>query len=212
MLKTGHLVPVTVIKALPDYDSYLMAIPGTEHIALLDRAHAGLHLRVGDHTVALVYYIKNGRIILTQKTDNFFRRLTEMLVSPLLMEDKVKVVKAAAIDGASFAKVAVASDNGYDPIAECLPYIKPESVKRFTNRTITLVRYSTDIEEYVSSAFAPALIDDVLEVTYIQEKDEEEEIHVRVEADRLARFIGKGGANIATVSKLVGIRVRVFSA
>ena len=211
MLKTGHLVPATVIKALPDYSSYLMAIPGTEHIALLDRAHAGSHLRVGDNTVASVFSIKDGRINLSQKSAPFFRRLTEMLVSPLLMEDKVKVVHAAAVDGASFAKVAVAGNNGHDPITECLPYITPESVQRFTNRTITLVRYSADIREYVSNAFVPAFSDDILEVIYIQER-EMEEIHVIVETDRLARFIGKGGANIASVSKLVGKIVRVFPA
>lgn len=209
MMKTGELVPVTVIQALPNYDSYLMVIPGTEHIALLDRAHAGSHLRVGDHTVALVYSIKNGHILLTQKTDKFFRRLTEMLVSPLLMEDKVKVVKAAAIDGASFAKVAVAGNNGHDPITECLPYITPESVQRFTNRTITLVRYSKNIEEYVSNAFVPAFSDDILEVIHFQELGE---IHVIVKSKRIGLFVGKGGANVATVSKLVRIRVRVFPA
>ncbi|MFA5180423.1 MAG: hypothetical protein WC405_03825 [Syntrophales bacterium] len=206
MLKMGHLVPATVIKALPDYSSYLMAIPGTEHMALLDRAHAGSHLRVGDNTIASVYSIDGGRINLSQKSSPFYRRLTEMLVSPLLMEDRVRVVHAAAVGGAGFAKVAVLGLNGRDPIVECLPYIKTEAVRQYTETTITIVRYSFDIEKYVANAFVPAPGDDIVEVIHFKKMDE---IHVIVKPERLGLFVGKNGANVATVSKLTGERVYV---
>ncbi len=209
MLKIGHLIPATVIKALPDYSAYLMAILGTEHMALLDRTHAGLHLRVGDNTIASVYSIKDGRIRLSQKSAPFYRRLTELLVSPLLMEEKVKVVHAAAVEGAGFAKIAVVGLNGCNPIAECKPYIKPEAVRQYTNTKITLVRYSSDIEQYVRNAFYPGHTDDLKEVIYFKEMDQ---INVFVKPERLGLFLGKGGANVATVSKLVGKQVYVYPA
>jgi N utilization substance protein A len=206
MLKIGYLVPVTVVKALPDYTSYLMAIPGTELMALLERSQAGSHLRIGDNTIAAVHSIEGGRIHLSQKSAPFYRRLTEMLLSPLIFDEKVKVVHAAAVNGADFAKIAVAGMNGCNPIAECLPYIKPAIVHQYTKTSLTLVKYSPILTEYVVNAFAPAPKDDILEVIHFRES---EEVHVIVKSGKIGMFVGKGGANVATVAKLTNIRVYV---
>ena len=206
MLKIGYLVPATVIKALPDYTSYLMAIPGTELMALLERAQAGSRLRVGDNTIAAVHSLEDGRIHLSQRSAPFYRRLAEMLISPLLVQGKVKVVHAAAVKGADYAKVAVVGLNGCDPVTACLPYVKPEATRPYTDSTITIVKYSTIIEEYVVNAFAPASKEDILEVIHFKKL---EEVHVIVRPGSIGKFLGKGGANAATVAKLTGIRVCV---
>jgi len=204
-LKIGNLVPATVIKALPEHRSYLMAIADTELMALLPKEHAGSQLRIGNNTIVSVYSIEKSRIYLSQTSALFYRRLTEMLISPLLIEEKVKVVRAAAIPGAGFAKVAVAGLNGCNPIAECLPYIKT-AVRQYTDTSITIVRYSSDKMEYVANAFAPAPRKELLEVIPFQDNSQ---IHVRVRPSQTGLFMGKGGANVATVSKLLGVRVYV---
>ena len=207
MLKIGHLVPATVIKALPDRKSLLMLIAGTEIMALLPRVYAGSQLLVGDNTVASVFAIDDihHRVILSQKSSPFFRRLAELILSPLLVEGKIKVVHAAAVAGAGFAKIAVTGLNGCNPIAECIPYLR-NAAGRYTKDTLTLVRYSPDIEEYIASAFAPAPSEDILEVIYFRDQHE---ALVYVKPKTLGLFIGRRGANVATAAKLTGASVIV---
>ena len=94
-------------------------------------------------------------------------------------------------------------------IALDLSKAKPEAVRQYTNTKITLVRYSSDIEQYVRNAFYPGHTDDLKEVIYFKEMDQ---INVFVKPERLGLFLGKGGANVATVSKLVGKQVYVYPA
>jgi len=204
MVKVGDLVPVTVIKAMPELTSYLTAIAGTDLMALLPRNHAGMRLRVGDNTVAAVHSASGTRIFLSQINAFFYRRLTEMLINPLINEEKVRVVRAASVSGAGFAKVVVASLDGCNPIDECLPYILGS--KQYTNTVISLIKFSEVRDEYVKNSFAPAPARDVQEVIHYGDGNL---IYVHVSPDKLGLFIGKAGANVATVSKLLGVEVRV---
>ncbi|MEI7636778.1 MAG: hypothetical protein WCJ37_05690 [Syntrophus sp. (in: bacteria)] len=222
MLKIGHLVPATVIKALPGHDAYLMAIAETGYLALLPRANAGSHLRVGDNTVACVHScdkathgwerkvpFENNVYKLSQSSSIFYRRLTEMFISPLLMEGKVEVIAAASVPGSGFAKVAVVSMDGSDPVAACLPYIEKKAVNAYTESTITLIRYSHNKEKYIVDSFSPAPKEGILEVIPYQDLNEAD---VFVRPDKVGLYVGKRGANVATVSKLTGVHVRVHPA
>ncbi|HPX80379.1 MAG TPA: hypothetical protein PLB95_00645 [Syntrophales bacterium] len=204
-LKIGHLVPATVIKAMPDHDSYLMAIANSEIMALLAKENAGKTMQVGDCTAAVVHAFKGERVLLTQQTAVFYRRLVEMLLSPLLMEGKVKVCHAAAIRGAGFAKVSIEGLNGCNPIQESMVYI--HDAKEYTSSTITMVAYSHDKIEYIKNSLIPASRDHIQKVIY--DKDAEE-YTVYVSSLQKGVFLGRQGMNVATAAKLTGAKLNIL--
>lgn len=204
MIKVGHLVPVAVVKSLPDYNSYLTMIVGTELFALLPKKFANRLYRVGDNTLASIFFMDGVRIVLTQRSAQYFRKLVETLLSPLLQERLVEVRRAATVPGARFAKVAVKSLNGEDPVGQSIPYLI--GAKQYTDDTITLVRYSEEIREYVKNALIPAPRESIKKVIYFQTLNE---ALVFVEPTLVGLFLGKGCANAATASKLVGVRIKI---
>lgn len=204
-IKVGNLVPVRIIKALPDYDSMLTFIAGTELMALLPKKFSNRTYRVGDSTLASIYSINGRRIIVSQKSPHYFRKLTELLLAPLLQKKEVEVKRVAIISKAKFVKVAVRSlNNEENPIKICLPYMR--EAKRYTDDTITLVKFSNDIREFVVNSLSPAPKEGVRKVILFQEL---REAIVKVEPRYLGLFLGKGGLNVALSSKLVGFRIRV---
>lgn len=204
MIKIGHLIPIIVVKALPDYDSYLVLIAGGELLALLPKKYTSRPLKVGDITVASVFTMQGSRIVLTQRSPQFLRKIVELAVSPLLQEGKVVIKRAAMASGSRFAKVSVASLNGVDPVKQCLPYLK--EVKQYTDDTITLVRYSEDMKEYIVSALAPAPAEKVRKVLFFPSIGEAD---VYVDRNYTGMFLGEKGKNVATAAKLVGVKINI---
>lgn len=200
----GYLVPVVIVKALPDRDSYLTMIVGTELLALLPRKYANRTYMVGDNTLASVFAIEGVKITLSQKSPQYIRRLSEMVFAPLIRNHEIVVKRAACMSSQNFMKVAVEGLNGDDPVKKCLPYIK--GFRPYTNDTITLVRYSRDIGEYIVNALAPAPAGAVRKVIYLQSSREAE---VLVDPQYLGLFLGKGGANVAMAAKLTDTVIRV---
>lgn len=201
-IKVGYLVPITVVKALPDYRSYLTLIMGTELMAILPKDRANKIYRVGDSTLASIFAIHEGRIFLSQKSAQYFRKLLELLLSPLLQAGKVEVKKAAV--SSNFAKVAIAGLNGDDPVGYALPYLK--DLKQYTPDTVTLVKFSENLKEYVVNALVPAPRERVKKVIHFQTL---REVLVTVEPSFVGKFLGKGGMNVVTASKLVGTAIKI---
>jgi len=206
MLKIGHLVPVAVIKAMPDKDAYLTMVFGTELLALLPKRFAGRLWRVGDNILATVCDIKGPWITLTQRSSQFFRKLTETLLAELLRQGEVVVKRAAFVQGAKFSKVAVASLKGDDPVGMAIPYLS--KVKQYTDDVITLVRYSADLRAYITSALAPGPPEKIKRIIIMETIGE---ALVVVEPSHAGLFFGRGGLNVATASKLVGMPIKIDS-
>lgn len=204
MVKVGHLVPVTIVKALPNYDSYLTLIAGTELLAILPKKYANRIFRVGDTTLTAILKMEGSRITLSQKSPQYIRRLMELVFSPLLKEGKIQVKRAAMVSGSRFAKVAIESLNGLDPVKQCLPYLK--AAKQYTDDTVTLVRYSGDIKEYIVNALSPAPSEMVRKVIYFRSSREAD---VYVDPAYVGLFLGKGGANVASAAKLTGVAINI---
>jgi len=200
----GHLVPVMVVKALPDHDSLLTIVAGTELMALLPKSYSNRTYRVGDNTLASIYSIDGARIILSQRSSQYFRKLTELLLSPLLQDGKIEVKRAATALNARFAKVSIKSLNGEEPLPVSIPYLK--DLKRYTDDTITLVKFSHDLREYVVNSLSPAPRERVKKVIHFQTL---REVLVTVEPQYLGLFLGKGGMNVAVSSKLVGVSIKI---
>jgi len=203
-MKVGHLLPVTIVKALPGHESYLTQIAGAGMLALFPRKFAGREYKVGDSTLAAVYWISGSRVLLSQKSPHFIRRIVELVLTDLISGQKVIIKKAAMLTGARFAKVAIESQNGFDALKECLPC--PKETKAYTDDTIILVRYSPNPKEYVANALAPAPAANIKAVRYYRDKKAE----VIVEKDRVGSFLGKGGMNAATAAKLTGIQITII--
>jgi transcription antitermination factor NusA-like protein len=204
MVKVGHLVPVTIVKALPNYDSYLTLIAGTELLALLPKKYSNRIFKIGDTTLAAIFQMEGNRITLSQKSPQYIRKLMELIFAPLLREGKIQVKRAAMVSGCKFAKVAIETLNGSDPVKQCLPYLK--AAKQYTDDTITLVRYSGDIKEYIVNALSPAPPEMVRKVIHFRSSKEAD---VYVDSAYVGLFLGKGGANVASAAKLTGVAINI---
>ncbi len=201
-VKIGRLVRGAVVKFLQDMDSYLVVVEGTESLAYLPKRYAGRQYREGDTMAAAVFLFENGRILLSQRSPQYFRRITEEILTPLIREGRIRVRKAASVMNGQFAKVAIEGINGTDPLHVSLPYL--DRAKTYTDDTITIVRYSEDIKEYIVNALVPAPADKVLQVLYSHAL---REAIVRVENQYCGFFVGKGGANVATAAKLLNVKI-----
>ena len=84
-----------------------------------------------------------------------------------------------------------------------------EKVKNYTGDTITIVRYSSDIKEYIVNALVPAPVEKVVQVLYSHSL---REAIVRVDPQYCGFFVGKGGSNVATAAKLLDLKILIKSA
>ena len=206
-LKVGYLVPGVVVKSMPDHDSHLILISGTELLAFLPKKYANRPHKVGQNLVACVFMLENSRIILSKRSHHYYIRLAERIFSLLIEEEKIRVKRAVSVTGAGFAKMAIEGLNGVDPVKECLPYLP--AMKAYTEDTITLIRYSPDMKEYIKNSLVPAPVDKIRKVIYSSTL---QEAIVGVDPAYYGLFVGKGGANVATAAKLLDITILIKKA
>jgi len=213
-LKIGYLVPGIIVKSLPDKDASLVLIMGTEVLALLPKKYARQSYRVGDNLVAAVFQIEDTarqdalpKIFLSQKSPQFFKKIAELAFAELIEAGKIKIKRVAVVENGGFVKVAVEKLDGVDPVSACIPLLS--EVKKYTDHTFTIVGYSTDMEEYIKDALRPAPKDKIGKVIYRRML---KEATVRVVPEYLGLFLGKGGANVSTAAKLLGITITVKKA
>jgi transcription antitermination factor NusA-like protein len=206
-LKVGYLVPGVVVKSMPYHDSHLILISGTELLAFLPKKYANKPYKAGESLLACVFMLENNRIILSQHCHQYYKRIAERAFSVLIDEEKIRIRRAATMAGAGFVKIAVEGLNGVDPVSECLPYLPV--MKPYTDDTITLVRYSRDIKEYIKSALSPAPQDRIRKVIYSSTL---REAIIGVDPTYYGLFVGKGGANVATAAKLLDITILIKKA
>jgi len=206
-VKVGRLVPCAVVKELPDRDVYLVLITGTELFAYLPKRYANRSYGRGQQTMAAVFMMGDGKIFLSQRSPHYFRRIAEEVLTPVIREGKVRVRKAACVVNGAFAKVSIEGLGGIDPLCASLPYL--DKVKTYTTDTITVVRYSSNMKEYIVNSLVPAPAERVVQVLYSQSL---REAIVRVDPRYCGFFVGKGGANVATAAKLLNVRIVIKSA
>lgn len=208
MLKIGYLVPFMVIKNMPDYDSFLIAISGKGILAQLPKRYANRQYRVGESGWAAVFQIKGARITLSQKSPQYVRKILEYLTIDLIRQNRIKFKKVARVAGSSFYKVAIEPlEDGLsqvDIIKICKPYLG--NVHEYIPERVTLVKYSRDIEEYVTNALSPAPQKAIQKIIYLRDMNT---VRVYVEASYVGLFLGKRGANAATAAKLTSVNIEI---
>jgi len=198
------MVPIVIIKKSPDYDSYLTLIVGTEVMALLPEKYANRIFKVGDTTFASIFMIQGSRVILSQISPQYFRRVIESKMRSLIQRGVLSVKRVAVMKNCGLAKVAIRSLNGTDPVEAFIPYIK--DLKEQTGYRVIPVCYSSDKKEYIVNALYPAPLEKVRKVIYLKDSMTAD---VYVSPDAVGRFFGKGGWNVATASRLTYVTISI---
>ncbi len=167
--------------------------------------------RQGDRIRAYVLEVrrdvKGPQIILSRGHPNFVKRLFELEV-PEIYEGIVEI-KSIARDAGERTKIAVYSkDEKVDCVGACVG-MRGSRVKGIVSELqgekIDIVRYSSDIREFIQSALSPA------QLTQIVLHKEVKKAEVIVAEDQLSLSIGKHGQNVRLASKLVGWDLDLFS-
>jgi N utilization substance protein A len=208
MLTVGYLIPFLVVKALPDYDSFLVTLIDKSVFAQLPRKYAFKEYKVGEAGWAAVFSIKGSRVILSQKSPQYVRKILEYLLSALIQEGKIKFKRVAKLAAAKFYKIAVSAPDTYtqgDVVKLCAPFF--QDAKNYISEKIIIVKYSEDIEEYIINALSPAPSDHVDKV--ILSKDTKN-ASITVEREYVGYFLGPKGQNVSTASKLTGFKITIY--
>lgn len=168
--------------------------------------------RQGDRIRAYVLDVKREirgpQIILSRTNPNFVKRLFELEV-PEIYEGIVEI-KSIARDPGERTKIAVHSkDEKVDCVGACVG-MRGARVKNIVSELhgekIDIVRYSSDMKEYIQAAISPA------EISQIQLNPIDKKANIIVAEDQLSLSIGKHGQNVRLASRLIGWELNIFSA
>lgn len=167
--------------------------------------------RQGDRVRAYVLDVKRDskgpQILLSRANPNFIRKLFQLEV-PEIFEGIVEI-KSIARDVGERTKIAVCSkDEKVDCVGACVG-MRGSRVKNIVSELqgekIDIVRYSSDIKEYIQAALSPA------EISQIQLNYDGKKANIIVADDQLSLAIGKHGQNVRLASQLVSWELDLFS-
>lgn len=167
--------------------------------------------RQGDRIRAFVLDVrketKGPQIVLSRASASFVKRLFELEV-PEIFEGIVEI-KSISRDVGERTKIAVYSkDEKVDCVGACVG-MRGARVKNIVSELqgekIDIVRYSSDIKEYIQAALSPA------EISQIQLNPEDKKANIIVADDQLSLAIGKHGQNVRLASQLVGWELDIYS-
>ena len=165
---------------------------------------------VGDQLRAYVYRVQEGvngpSVVLSRACPEFVKTLFRREVSEIA--DGIVEVMSVARDPGYRSKIAVKTlDEKVDPVGACVGMRGARVrniIRELNGEKIDIVRWSSDIKQYVTQALAPAKLE-VIEV----DRREPRSVHVTVAPDQLSLAIGKRGQNVRLSSKLTGWRITI---
>ncbi|MCK5259669.1 MAG: transcription termination/antitermination protein NusA [Candidatus Omnitrophica bacterium] len=167
--------------------------------------------RQGDRIRAYVLDVRREnrgpQIMLSRAHPNFIKRLFQLEV-PEIFEGIVEI-KAISRDVGERTKIAVYSkDEKVDCVGACVG-MRGSRVKNIVSELqgekIDIVRYASDIKEYIQAALSPA------EISQIQLDFDDKKANIIVADDQLSLAIGKHGQNVRLASQLVEWELNLFS-
>lgn len=202
-LTKDKLVPCLAIKANLTDECYVVNIVGTEKIALLPREKAQKIYRVGDPFFAVVEKADMVKTYLTQKSQSYVYHIVLGALSYLKKPIQIKDI--AYIQNAGFCKVAVDTNEDLKEVAKkCTNYFM-----RHLNINIALIKYSTDIKEYIINALAPAPPTVYARIN-IYPAEQRAELYVPQGLEGIV--LGPDGKNVASAAKLTKFSLQVITA
>lgn len=185
-----------------DLGKFEARMPSRERVSTED-------YNVGDRIRCYVVAVDNDargpEIILSRSHPAFVRRLFEAEVAEI--SDRTVELKAIAREAGYRTKVAVGTnDEKVDPVGACVGLrgarVK-NIVRELNNEKVDIIRWSEDLQEFVTDALKPAII------RTFKADEADKVIHVTVDEEDLSKAIGRRGQNARLTSKLVGWDVQV---
>lgn len=166
-------------------------------------------LTVGDTIRAYIYRVQSGAngpsVVLSRACPEFVKKLFQLEVAEIA--DGIVEIMAVARDAGFRSKIAVRTlDEKVDPVGACvgLRGARVRNIIRELNgEKIDIVRWSSDIRQYVTQALAPARLET------IDVDRENRSVLVTVAPDQLSLAIGKRGQNVKLCTKLTGWRISI---
>ena len=202
--KVGHFVLGMVVKANPDREAYLTYIGGTDQLAVLPKDCADGPYRLNEKFYASIKSTDGDYLVLSQRSGHFLRRVCELILGPLIAEQRITLDAVATVKRADFAKIALSSPSGEDPIRLALPLFR--EFHKYSRLQPSLVRYSETMETFARQALVPAPIDEVMQVQCFRP---ERCVQVWVRPEAMPRFLGIKGMNVSVASRLIGHKIEL---
>ena len=173
----------------------------------------GENLEMGSQIKVYVTKIEEGQkggpvIILSRTHFGFVKRLLEMEIPEL--SEGIVILYSVARDPGSRSKIAVYSENDkVDAIGACIGEkgIRINNIsKELNGEKIDVVKYDTDLVQFIKNALSPAKDVEV----YIVDKKDKRAIAV-AEGDNLSLAIGKKGQNVKLAARLTKCKIDVMT-
>lgn len=206
--KTNEIVHGTVSRI---ERGKVIIVVGNSAEAVLERHEQIPHekLQPGDHVRALLIDLhsegRGPQLVVSRTHPSFLMKLFEVEV-PEVYEGIIEVMGAAREPGKR-AKVAVYTDDpDVDPVGAC---VGPRGsriqaiVSELCDERIDVVEWSSDLEQFISNALAPA------DIMRIDLDTENKVADIQIAQDQLSLAIGKQGQNVRLASKLTGIMINI---
>ncbi len=206
--KRGEAITV-IVHCIDPTTGNVVVDTGTSRATLLKSEQIpGETFRENQHIKVFITEVKEetrGPIVTLSRTaPGLVKRLFELSVPEI--EDGTVVIQSVSREAGSRTKMAVYSrDEAVDPIGACIGNrgIRINSIKEeLQGENIDLIKYSEQIEEYISAALSPAKVRSVV-------MDSERSCRVTVDHDQLSLAIGKEGQNVRLAARLTGCKIDI---
>jgi N utilization substance protein A len=205
--RAGEIVSGTVRRfersdVIVDLGKFEATMPNRERVQTED-------YNVGDRLRAYVVAVENGprgpEIIISRSHPNFVRRLFETEVAEI--GDRTVEIKGIAREAGFRTKIAVWSANEkVDPVGACVGMrgarVK-NIVRELNNEKVDIIRWSSDVKEFVQEALKPA------KIKSIALDEAKKHVLIKVDEDQLSLAIGKRGQNARLTSRLSGWEINI---
>ena len=145
------------------------------------------------------------QIILSRRSEEFIRKLFESEVAEIA-DGSVVIKSVARLSGVRTKIAVMALDDRVDPLGACVG-MRGQRIKgivrELSGERVDVVKWSSDIKQFVSNALSPA------KISHIDVDEDNDTVHVKVPEDQLSLAIGKGGQNARLSARLVGWRIDI---
>ena len=209
--KEGELLVGTLSRE--DVSNYYVDLGKAHGILPKKEIIPGEELVMGSQVKVYVTKIEEGQkggpiIFLSRTHFGFVKRLLEVEIPEL--SDGIVMLYSIARDPGSRSKIAVYSENDkVDAIGACIGEkgIRINNIsKELNGEKIDVVKYDTDLVQFIKNALSPAKDVEV----YIVDKKDKRAIAV-AEGDNLSLAIGKKGQNVKLAARLTKCKIDVMT-
>lgn len=162
LLRIGYIVPFIVLKNYSEEAILVKLLGQSELIAILPRSAMIKNYKIGDTGFACIAMIDRARILLSQKSPLYVRKMLEYLLADAIIENRLKIKKIAGMRKSRFYKVAIGSF--YD--------VNPKKIKSVQNNEEGITT-DDDTVEFITDDDPAEIEDEVVPKQYVINNNEE---------------------------------------